>query len=105
MIVTITARHDDVAPVLKERAEEIVARLGRIAHRPTSAHVTFALEGKGPRAMCEIVINAARGAVFVAKATAADHRTALDAAEAKLRRQLDKAQAPARQLRRKAASR
>jgi ribosomal subunit interface protein len=105
MIVTITARHDEAAPGLKERAEEIVARLGRIAHRPTSAHVTFDLEGKGPQALCEIVLNAARGAVFVAKAVDVDHRTALDAAEAKLRRQLDKAEAPARKVRRKAASR
>jgi ribosomal subunit interface protein len=103
MNVTITARHGDIPDTLRERSEQIVERLERLSHRPTSAHVTF--DNEGPKAFCEIVLNAARGAVHVAKASAVDHRTALDRAEAKLRRQLDKVEAPARTQRRKAASR
>ena len=103
MIVTITARHGAIPDQLKERAGEIVERLGRIAHRPTSAHVTFDMEGPG--ASCEIVINAAGGHVHVAKAAAEDHRSALDLVERKLRRQLDKVEKPVAKVRRKAASR
>ena len=103
MNVMITARHGDIPDTLKERAEQIIERLERKSHRPTSAHVTF--DAEGPQASCEIVLNAARGAVHVAKATGADHRTALDRAEAKLRRQLDKTTKPARDVRRRAASR
>lgn len=103
MNVTITARHGEIPDTLRARAEQIIERLERLSHRPTSAHVTFDVQG--PTASCEIVLNAARGAVHVAKAEAVDHRTALDRAEAKLRRQLDKVEAPARAQRRKAAGR
>lgn len=103
MNVMITARHGDIPDVLRERAAQIMERLERLSHRPTSAHVTF--DSEGPKASCEIVLNAARGAVHVARAAADDHRTALDRAEAKLRRQLDKTTKPAREVRRRAASR
>lgn len=88
MRTTITARHGDVPDRLRERAEVVVARLARLAQRPTSAQVTFDMDG--PRAAAELIIKAARGAVLVASAEALDHRTALDRATAKLRRQLDK---------------
>lgn len=88
MLTTITARHGEVPDALRERAEHVVARLSRLAHRPVSAQVTF--DSDGPRAAAELIIKAARGAVLVASAEATDHRTALDRATAKLRRQLDK---------------
>lgn len=88
MLTTITARHGDVPDQLRERAETVLARLGRLAHRPTSAQVTFDVDGPG--ATAELILKAARGAVFVASAQAHDPRTALDRATAKLRRQLDK---------------
>jgi len=88
METMITARHGELAEALRLRAERVVARLARLANRPTAAHVTFDVEHR--RATAEVRLLAARGAVHVAAAEAADHRTALDRAAAKLRRQLDK---------------
>lgn len=88
MLVTITSRHDVVAPALRERAEVVVQRLAKLAHRPAHAQVEFDLDHQRPTA--EIRLHAVRGTVYVAAAEADDHRTALDRAAAKLRRQLDK---------------
>src|SRR4029077_21211090 len=98
MRITITARHCDVAAELETRARELLARLERIALRPHDARILF-LADNG-RALVEVRLPAARGALHVAKARAGDHRTALDAAVAKVRRQLDKSP-----IRRRAASR
>jgi ribosomal subunit interface protein len=102
MQTTITARHKDVPEDLKARAAVVVARLAKRADRPTSAHVTF--DSTRLEARAEIVLNAARNAVFVASAAASDHRTALDRVAAKLQRQLMKRERPARGAR-KAVSR
>ncbi len=88
MDTLITTRHGEVAEALRLRAERVVERLARLANRPTAAHVTFGTEHQ--RATAEVRLTAARGAVHVATAEAADHRTALDRVAAKLRRQLDK---------------
>ena len=88
MQVTITARHGEIPDGLRERAGAVAERLAKLAHRPTSAQVTFNVEHE--RATAEIILKAARGAVHVASADAPDHRTALDRAGSKLRRQLDK---------------
>jgi ribosomal subunit interface protein len=88
METMITTRHGEIADALRLRAERVVERLARLANRPTAAHVTFDMEHQ--RATAEVRLLAARGAVHVASAEAADHRTALDRAAAKLRRQLDK---------------
>lgn len=103
MQTTITARHGDIPEDLKARAEILVERLALRTTRPTSAQVTFAIEKS--RAEAEIVLNAARGVTYVAKAEADDARTALDRVAAKLQRQLDKADdKPARRALRKAAA-
>jgi ribosomal subunit interface protein len=88
MLLTITSRHDEVAEALRERAEAVVVRLAKLAHRPERARVEFDVAHQ--RHSAEIRLHAARGAVHVAAAEADDHRTALDRAAAKLRRQLDK---------------
>lgn len=88
MEIIITARHGEVPEALRLRAEHVVARLARLAHRPVSANVTFDLEHQ--RAAAELRLTAARGVVYVATGEAADHRTALDRVASKLRRQLDK---------------
>jgi ribosomal subunit interface protein len=88
MLTTITSRHEDVPEALRARAEAVVARLAKLAHRPTRAQVEFDLEHQ--RATAEIRLHAAQNAVYVSSADAKDHRTALDRAAAKLRRQLDK---------------
>jgi len=88
MEIIVTTRHGEVPDSLRARAERVVAHLARLAHRPTAAHVTFDLDHQ--RATAEVRLSAARGAVHIASAEAADHRTALDRVAAKLRRQLDK---------------
>jgi ribosomal subunit interface protein len=88
METMITTRHGEIAEALRLRAERVLERLARLANRPTTAHVTFGVDHN--RATAEVRLVAARGAVHVASAEAADHRTALDRVAAKLRRQLDK---------------
>ena len=89
MQTTITARHCDVPEALHERARSVAERLGELAHRPIEATVVFATDGA--LATAELRLHGARGEILVAKGEADDHRTALDRAEAKLRRQLEKA--------------
>jgi ribosomal subunit interface protein len=88
MQVTITSRHEDIPEALRTRAGAVIARIGKLAHRPTRAEVEFGSAHR--RATAELRLHAARSAVYVASADAPDHRTALDRAAAKLRRQLDK---------------
>ncbi len=89
MLTTITSRKGEVPEALRERALTVMERLGRLAKRPTSGMVTFGAEHQ--RATAEIILKPSRGEPVVAKADAPDHRTALDRAAAKVRRQLDKA--------------
>lgn len=102
MRVTVTHRHCDVPDDLRERARELVTRLVRVTRRPQHAQVMFS-DDHGAAAV-ELRLRAARGRLFVATAEGADHRSALDRAAARLRRQLDKTPrgAPAR---RRAAAR
>ncbi len=94
MRTTITARHCDVASELRARARELLERLGRVASRPHDAQVIFARDHG--EAAVEVRLHTARGQVHVGKALASDHRTALDRAAARVRRQLDKKAVPAR---------
>lgn len=94
MQTTITARHCEIPEALRERAMAVVERLGNIARRPIEATVVFDADGAGRTA--ELRLHVARGEVLVAKGEAEDHRTALDRAEEKLRRQLEKVAQPRR---------
>ncbi|HEV8264649.1 MAG TPA: HPF/RaiA family ribosome-associated protein [Gemmatimonadales bacterium] len=94
MRTTITARHCDIPDELRARARTLLERLGKVASRPHDAQVIFA-DDHGEAAV-EVRLHTARGHVHVAKALAGDHRTALDRAAARLRRQLDKKAMPAR---------
>jgi ribosome-associated translation inhibitor RaiA len=91
MRVTITARHIAVGPELRGRARELVDRLARIAPRAQNAQVLFADDHGLP--LVELRLTLARAAVLVGRAEGADHRTALDRAAARVRRQLDKSPA------------
>ena len=97
MQTTITARHTEISEALRERALTVVERLGNIATRPIEATVVFDTEG--PQQTVELRLHVPRGEVLVAKAEADDHRTALDRAEDKLRKQLEKASARPRRSR------
>ena len=91
MQTTITARHCEISDALRERAQTVVERLGNFATRPIEATVVFDTEGLLQTA--ELRLHIARGEVLVARGEAEDHRSALDRAEDKLRRQVEKASA------------
>ncbi len=97
MQTTITARHCEISDALRERALTVVERLGNFATRPIEATVVF--DAEGVRRTAELRLHVPRGEVLVAKAEAEDHRTALDRAEDKLRRQVEKASALPRRSR------
>jgi len=86
MRIAITARHCEIPAELRARARARLDRLGKVAARPHDAQVTFA-EDHGEAAV-EVRVHTARGQVHIGKALAGDHRTALDRAAARVRRQL-----------------
>ncbi len=94
MQTTITARHCEVSDALKERARSVAERLGSIASRPIESAVVFDIEGASQTA--ELRLHLSSGELLVAHGEAPDHRTALDRAEEKLRRQLEKSSRPRR---------
>lgn len=89
MQTTITARHCEVSEPLRARAVTVVERLNTLAPRPMEMTVVFGAEGT--RHTVELRLHVARGEILVAKGDGPDHRTALDRAEEKLRRQLERA--------------
>ncbi|OLC06763.1 MAG: hypothetical protein AUH42_04915 [Gemmatimonadetes bacterium 13_1_40CM_70_11] len=98
MRTTITARHCDVPDELRARARALVGRLARVASRPHDAQVIFGADHGA--AAVEVRLHTARGRVHVATAGGTDHRSALDRAVARVRRQLDKPSARQRRARR-----
>ena len=97
MQTTITARHCEISDAIRERALTVVERLGSIATRPMEASVVFDTDGLQQTA--ELRLHLATGDLLVAGGEAADHRTALDRAAEKLRKQLEKASARPRRSR------
>ena len=89
MRTTITVRHSEISDVLRERAITVVERLGNVASRPMEMTVVFDTDGTEQTA--ELRLHLAHGEVLIAKGDGTDHRTALDRAEEKLRRQLERA--------------
>jgi len=93
MRITITARHSEIDDDLRAQARELVQKVGKFARRPQHAQVTFT-EDAG-LAGVEIEVHVPRGRVHVAKAQEADHRSALDVAIGRMKRQLlDEKQSP-----------
>jgi ribosomal subunit interface protein len=93
MRVTVTARHTELDDDLRAHARELVEKVARLAHRPHHAQVTFAEDHS--EAEVEIAVHTPRGRVHIAKGSAADLRSALDAAIARIKRQLlDEKQTP-----------
>ena len=86
---TITARHCEISDALRDRAVSVVERLGTLASRPMESTVVF--DTDGIELTVEIRLHLARGEVLVARGDGSDHRTALDRAEEKLRRQIERA--------------
>lgn len=86
---TITARHCEISEPLRQRAVSVVERLETLASRPMESAVVFDTDGTGQTV--EIRLHLARGEVLVARGSGIDHRSALDRAEEKLRRQVRRA--------------
>ena len=101
MQTTITARHCEISEALRERALAVMERLGELAHRPVESTVVF--DRDGLQATAELRLHASRGELLVARGEGDDHRTALDRAEERLRRQLDKVAPPLAPLARRRA--
>jgi ribosomal subunit interface protein len=89
MQATITARHCEISDGLRERTQAIVEHLGSIAPRAMESTVVF--DSEGTQQTVELRLHVAGGEILVARGEGTDHRTALDRAEERLRRQLERA--------------
>ena len=89
MQTSITVRHSEISDALRQRAVTVVERLGNLAHRPMETAVVF--DADGTQQTVELRLHLAHGEILVAKGEGVDHRTALDRAEEKLRRQVTRA--------------
>jgi ribosome-associated translation inhibitor RaiA len=101
MKTTITTRHCEISDTLRQRAESITERLSLVALNPIEATVVFGQEGLSSTA--ELQFRVARDTPLIAKAAAEDHRTALDRAEEKMRRQIERSSGRVRTSRRQDA--
>jgi ribosomal subunit interface protein len=97
MQTTITVRHCEISDALRERAITVVERLGNLASRPMGMTVVF--DTDATLQVVELRLHVARGEILVAKGEGVDHRTALDRAEDKLRRQVERASSRPRRSR------
>ncbi len=86
MRITITARHTEIDHDLRAHTKELVEKVAKLVRRTHHAQVTFS-EDHGEAAV-EIEVHVPRGRIRVAKANATDHRSALDLAIARVKRQL-----------------
>jgi ribosomal subunit interface protein len=88
MRTTVTARHCEIPDELRDRAEALIAKTAKAAHRPQRAEIVF--DADHGQKVVEVQLYLARGQVKVAKAEADGFRSALDRAIDKVRNQLDK---------------
>lgn len=97
MLTTITARHCELTAALEDRARELMTRTAELAPRPLSFTVVFDIDGS--QHTVEFRLHISRGDIFVARGEGPDHRTALDRADERLRRQIDSATGRGRRTR------
>lgn len=100
MLNTVSSRHGEIEPSLRERTDTVLARLAGFAPQAVEGAVIFDTVPEG--GWVEIKLHLPGGLVLVATATEKAHRTALDRAEDKLRKQIDRAATAARRGRRQA---
>ena len=86
MRITITARHTEIDNELRAHTRGLVEKVVKLVRRPHHAQVTFSEDHS--EAEVEIELHAPRGRIYIAKSLAADSRSALDAAIARMKRQL-----------------
>lgn len=88
MPITITARHCEISEELKQRAHAVLERLQAQARRDLEGTLVFDVAPTS--ATAELRLKGGKGEPLVATGEAKDHRSALDRAEEKIRRQLEK---------------
>ena len=88
MTTSITARHCEISDELRARASTILSRLGSLVSDPVDGTIVFDVAPTASTA--EIRLRGGKGESFNATGEDKDHRSALDRAEEKIRRQLDK---------------
>jgi ribosomal subunit interface protein len=88
MRATISARHGRTPKELRGRAAELLDRLGQFT--PFAQEGTVVFDAEALRQTVEIRIRLSGGQVLVASGEGTDHRTALDQAEGRMRRQLER---------------
>ncbi len=88
MRTTISARHCEISDELRQRAEAVLQRLMALVPRPVDGTVVF--DVAAVLSTVEIRIHSGAGELFVASGEEKDHRSALDRAEDKVKRQVDK---------------
>jgi len=103
MKITISVRHTDITDELRQRTNEVLERLGTQSPHALDATVVYDLDGLTHQA--EIRLHARGGYVLIGHGDGPDHRTALDRAEDKVRRQLERDGGGARRARRAAKPR
>jgi ribosomal subunit interface protein len=87
MNTTITARHCEISDELRTRANAVLTRLNGLVSRAVDGAVIF--DTAAGKATAEIRLTGS-GENYFATGEEKDHRTALDRAEDKIRRQLEK---------------
>ena len=86
---SFAARHCEVADDLKLRAHDVMDRLAQYPPHAIEGGVVFDVTPEGHQV--ELKLHIPGGRWLVATAVEIDHRTALDRAEEKLKKQLDRA--------------
>ena len=84
MNVTVTFRHVDPTPALRQHAEEKLQRLKKYLHRPVDAHIILSVTKE--RHTAEVTLNADHESMF-AKEVTHDLYSAIDLAVSKLEHQ------------------
>jgi len=101
METTITARHCELSEALLNRARAVADRLDKMS--PHTLNATFIFDVAPPFHTVELRLHARGRKMLKGIARGADHRTALDRVEDKLRPQLEKASALRQRQRRRDA--
>ena len=102
MQVTVTALHCEITDALQERAEQVAQRIAEIAQSSIGCTVVFGMEKQASTA--ELRLQHGRGEMLIASGEGPDHRTALDRAEERVRRQIETAAGRSRRARRTEAT-
>ncbi len=85
MRITVTCRHCELEPELRQYVDDKVSRLARYFDRVDEAHVVFKTEGH--RTIADVTVHASR-AVISSEQTADDVRSAFDRSIDKVERQI-----------------